>query len=809
MDFLKFLDTHTVILDGAMGTLLQSEGLKAGQPPETLTLSRPELITDIHLRYLNAGANVISADTFGLNANRYSESEACTMTTAAIGCARAAIDKTTAKGPHYIALDIGPTGKLLRPYGDLDFEEAVAAYAPVIRAGAAAGANLVLIETMNDCYETKAAVVAAKENCTLPIIVCNVYGTDGKLMTGADVRTMACMLEGLRVNAIGANCSLGPDQLRQIIAGMLEVTSLPVVVKPNAGLPRVDESGNTVYDISPDEFAAHMADMVRLGAAAVGGCCGTTPQDRSALRAKVSSIPVSRPVTEHAPCVSSYTHTVTFGESPVIIGERLNPTGKPLLKQALREADYDYIRREAIGQYEAGADILDVNVGLPDIDENAVLARAVCEIQSVCDAPLQIDTSDSEAMGKALRRYNGKALINSVNGKQSSLDSIFPLAARYGGMLIALTLDENGIPDTAEGRFDIAMRILDRAAEYGFGKRDIIFDPLAMSVAADSNAAVTTLKTVAMLTEAGCMTSLGVSNVSYGLPMRDKINSAYFAMALNNGLCAAILNVYSSEMMTAYRVYMALSGRDADCARLISYASGADADTSPAPRAKAEASTASPTATDLYEAIIRGFKEAASQITSHLLECGVAPMDIIDNTLIPALDRVGEGYESKTLYLPQLLMSAEAAKSAFEQIRNLNSAKADSDKRGKIVLATVRGDIHDIGKNIVKLLLENYNFDVTDLGRDVPEEDVVAAAVSSDADIVGLSALMTTTVSAMENTIRLLRESGCRCKIVVGGAVLTREYAAKIGADRYAKDAMDTVKYALETINGENAPDGV
>ncbi len=790
MTFCEFLNTHIVRLDGGMGTLLQAEGLQAGELPERWNVTHPEVITAIHRAYFEAGSNVVSTNTFGANALKFNDTELETVVAAAFQNAKAA--KTGAE--QFIALDIGPSGKLLKPFGDLDFEDAVALFAKTVRLGVKYGADLILIETMNDSYETKAAVLAAKENSELPIVVSNAYGADGKLMTGASPAAMVAMLEGLGVEALGANCSLGPKQLAPVVRELLEAASVPVLLKPNAGLPAVKD-GRTVFSVAPAEFADEVAALMQDGVRVVGGCCGTTPDYIRALTEKTRTM-TARPIEKkRRTVVSSYTHAVTFGEEPILIGERINPTGKKRFKQALLENDMDYLLQEGVRQQEKGVHLLDVNVGLPGIDEEAMLTRAVCELQAVCDLPLQIDTADPKAMAAAMRRVNGKPLVNSVSGKRESMEAIFPLVKRYGGAVIALTLDENGIPDTAEERVAIAKRIVKTAAAYGIEKHELIFDTLAMTVSADSRSAMVTLEALRRIREElGCHTSLGVSNVSFGLPVRDAVNSTFFALALENGLSAAIMNPYSSPMMQVYYAYRALKGMDKNCEAYIAAASEFQMVT--APVAVAE-KTAEEQRSALQRAITKGLKDEAAAITAELLKT-VAPLDIVNGEIIPALDAVGKGFEQNTVYLPQLLMSAEAAQSAFEHIKAALPQKAGGPS---VVIATVKGDIHDIGKNIVKLLLENYGFTVHDLGRDVSPEAVVEAVREHNAPLVGLSALMTTTVPAMEDTIAAVRKAVPHCKIMVGGAVLNAEYAQRIGADFYAKDAMEGVRYA-ESIKG-------
>ena len=813
MNFKTFLEKNIVYLDGGMGTLLQASGLKPGEHPEHWNISHPEVITKIHKDYYDAGSNVVSTNTFGANVLKFGADELEEIVKAAFENANAARAQWQQENPDstqkkFVALDMGPTGKLLKPLGDLDFEDAVAVFTKTVQLGVKYGADLIFIETMNDSYETKAALLAAKEHSDLPVLVSNAYGEDGKLMTGANAAAMVAMVEGMGADAIGANCSLGPKQLRGVVEDLLCHASIPVILKPNAGLPKA-VNGKTVFDITPEEFAQEIAELVDKGVRVAGGCCGTTPDYIRALYQNTKDKVPCEIEEKNITMVSSYTHAVKFEKEPILIGERINPTGKKRFKQALVEHDIDYILGEGIRQEEKGVHILDVNVGLPDIDEVELLTTAVCELQGVSDLPLQIDTSDAKAMEAALRRYNGKAMINSVNGKQESMETVFPLVKKYGGLVVALTLDESGIPDTAQGRIAIAEKILEKAAEYGICKKDIIFDTLAMTISSDIHSAKVTLDSLRYIKEQlGCHTSLGVSNVSFGLPNRDAINGTFFALALENGLSAAIMNPFSVEMMKTYYTYKALKGMDENCAQYIEKAAEFTVTTAPqGTTASAGVTGGQPkeeSGSELQKAIISGRKERAGELTQTLL-AEKDPLVIVQEEIIPALDIVGQGYEAKRVYLPQLLMSAEAAKSAFEKIKeHMANAKKESDasetKNRLVILATVHGDIHDIGKNIVKLLLENYGFDVKDLGKDVPPETIVEKTIEFHAPLVGLSALMTTTVPAMEETIKQLRKEAPWCKVVVGGAVLTQEYADKIGADKYAKDAMETVRYAEEML---------
>jgi 5-methyltetrahydrofolate--homocysteine methyltransferase len=789
MNIRDFIKNNIVYLDGGMGTLLQKSGLQPGELPERWNISHPEVIKEIHKSYYDSGSNIVNTNTFGANSLKFGTDELSEIIYHAVKNADEARKASSGKQEKFIALDVGPTGKLLKPLGDLDFEDAVKAFAEVISLGVKYGVDLITIETMNDSYETKAAVLAAKENSDLPIIVTNAYGENGRLMTGADPAVMAAMLEGMGIDAIGANCSLGPKQLMGVMDELLNYCSVPVAFKPNAGLPKSDGKV-TYYDVDAEEFAQDIKLAVANGVRIVGGCCGTTPEYiKKVCELTRDMRPKEIEKKTYSVC-TSYNKAVFFGEKPILIGERINPTGKKRFKQALLENDIGYILQEAVNQQAKGVHVLDVNVGLPGIDEAQMLTNSVCELQCVTDLPLQIDSSDPVAMESALRRYNGKAMINSVNGKEENLNAIFPLVKKYGGFVVALTLDEKGIPSTVDGRMKIARKILLTAALYGINKKDIIFDPLAMTVSADKMSAVTTLETVKKITEQlGCNTSLGVSNVSFGLPSRDLVNAAFFTTAMENGLSAAIMNPYSERMMEAYYSFNVVKGLDENCMDFINFASRQEVQ----PTAKQESSLT------LKEAIEKGLKEKASEITTAMLG-NSAPLDIVNAHVIPALDNVGKRFEEKKLFLPQLLMSAEAAKASFEVIKATMSADGSSVKKGSIVIATVHGDIHDIGKNIVKLLLENYGYNVIDLGKNVPPETVLRAVTDNHAPLVGLSALMTTTVPAMEETVKLIKENAPWCKTVVGGAVLTQDYADKIGADKYAADAMETVRYAESVI---------
>lgn len=756
--------------DGGMGSMLN---LRPGELPEKLNISDPDRVYRVHKAYADAGADIITANTFGANRLKYDNCDELVR-------AGVALAKKTGKK---VALDLGPTGKLLKPMGDLDFEECVGIYADVVNAGKD-DADIVLIETMGDTYEIKAAMLAAKENCDLPIFVSMIFDEKGRLLTGADVKTACAVVEGLGADVIGFNCGLGPKQMIPLVEELEKYTSTPIMVNPNAGLPE-SVNGETVYNVDPDEFSDLMAQIADLGVSYLGGCCGTTPAHIKALIEKTKNIHDVPPSKKNFTFVTSYSQSVQLGEKSAVIGERINPTGKKLLKQALCDRDMDYILREGISQKDCGAHILDVNVGLPEIDEVEMLKSAVYELQSVLPTPLQLDSSDAVAMEQALRIYNGKPLINSTNGKEKSMHEIFPLAKKYGGVVVCLCLDENGIPETADGRIKVAKKIINTAAEYGIDKKDLIVDALAMTISTDTKNAIETLKAVDYIKHTlGVNTVLGVSNISFGLPNREAVNTAFYTLCLKAGLSAGIINPKSQSMMNAYYSYNALAGLDENCTEYIESAVVIDA--------VADASNIT-----LLDAIVKGMKEESAKCAKELLKTQNS-LDIINEYIIPALDKVGDGFEKNKIFLPQLLMSADSAKAAFDEIKAHMIVNGNSQVKGeKIIIATVEGDIHDIGKNIVKVLLANYGFDVVDLGKDVKCETVLDETIKNDAKLVGLSALMTTTVPNMEKTIKLIHEN-TDAKVFVGGAVLTKDYAKMINADWYAKDAMESVRIAQE-----------
>lgn len=807
-DIMSHIKARPTFFDGGYGSMFQAQGLAPGELPETWNILYPDKVKNVHKAYLEAGCNIIESNTFGANGMKFSSEGELSLESivlAGIEQVKRAIAEVEAEAgkyadrDHYVAVSIGPCGKLLKPIGDMEFEDAVALFSEVVKIAMKGSPDLFLIETMNDSFETKAAVLAVKENSDLPVFVTNVYDEGAKLLTGSGPDVMTGLLEGLKVDAFGMNCSLGPAQMCGIVPKLAAFSSSPVIVNPNAGLPRT-ENGKTVYDVAPDDFAEYMEQIFEAGAHVLGGCCGTTPEHIAAMISRIENRQ-QNPITEkNISSICSSTKSVVFGKKPVLIGERINPTGKKKFKQALRDNDIDYIIGEGIKQDQAGADALDVNVGLPEIDEVEMMKRVIYELQSVTNLPLQIDTTDPVAMEAALRMVNGKPMINSVNAKEEVMEVVFPLAAKYGGLVVALTIDEDGIPETSEGRIRLVNKLYESAAKYGIAKKDIIIDPLAMAISSDPLAALATLETVKYVhEECKGLTSLGISNISFGLPRRELITSTFFTMAMQNGLSAAIMNPMATEMMKAYQCFCTLAGYDDNCQDYISFAATLPEATAAAPTGAPIAQTVNNLPADtLFAAITKGLSRAAEEKTREML-VNTDSLTIINEHLVPALDHVGKGFEAKTLYLPQLLLSAEAAGAAFAVIKSeMEKSGAAQENKGTVILATVKGDIHDIGKNIVKVLLENYGYKVMDLGRDVPPETIVEACVENHILLVGLSALMTTTVPAMEETIKQLRVAAPWTKVCVGGAVLTQEYSDMIGADKYCKDALGTVAYAKE-----------
>ncbi|HOR85189.1 MAG TPA: homocysteine S-methyltransferase family protein [Bacillota bacterium] len=777
-----FKNDEFLIFDGSMGVLLQKYGLKIGELPESYNIKYPEIVSNIHKSYIAAGADVIITNTFG--ASRYKLKDS--------GYGVGEIVKSSldiarkAAGDKLIALDIGPIGQLMEPYGTLSFQDAYDAFAEQIVEGAYA-ADMILIETMSDIYEVKAAVLAAKENSSLPVICTMTFQADGRTLTGTDPITMVNILSHLGVDALGVNCSLGPKEMIPVLAEILKYSSVPVIVQPNAGLPALVD-GKTIFNISPESFGKYMAEMAGMGASMLGGCCGTNPDHIRALKEAVTGLKPKRPRVEKLTAASSATATAVIGEGIKIIGERINPTGKVKLKEALKNDDMDYLLKEAIAQRDAGAHILDVNVGLPEIDEKEIMVKAVKQIQGIVNLPLQLDSTNPDVIEAAARIYNGRPIINSVNGEKKTMDKIFPIVKKYGCLVVALTLDEKGIPEKAEDRLKIAERIVRRAEEFGIDREDIIVDCLVLTASAQQKEVQETIKAAALVKERlGLRTTLGVSNVSFGLPDRELLNRTFLTMALASGLDAPIINPMAEDMMNAIKAYNVLRNIDKDAKEYI------------ASRSSTTVSTAvkeKETVRDLTKIIIDGMKEEAAPMVRQLLS-NHEGIDIVDNYLIPALDIVGQKYESGEIFLPQLIQSAETVKNAFNAIKEhilQNAGEGSGVSKGKVVIATVKGDIHDIGKNIVKILLENYGFQVFDLGKDVETEEIVKKVRREKAALVGLSALMTTTVKSMEETIKALRKHCPDIRVMVGGAVLNADYAKMIGADFYGKDAREAVK---------------
>lgn len=775
MRFLDLIGKKPLVFDGAMGTMLQSAGLKAGEIPEQLNTENPEAVMSVHRAYIEAGADVISTNSFGANAVKLlpygldSEAEVIKAVTLAKKAASAYSKKI------FIAADIGPTGKLMPPLGDFSFEEAVNAFKSACIGAEKAGADLIFFETFSDLYECKAAITAAKENTSLPVAVSMTFDENGRILTGADAETAAFYLSSVGADVLGVNCGLGPDAMEPIAIGIAKFSGMPVIVNANAGLPKIAPDGSTYFDVPPQRFYSFAKNLIKNGIAAVGGCCGTDPRYiRNVADAMVGEICIP-PVKKELRAVCSGTRLYKFEGKTAIIGERLNPTGKKKLKEALKNKDFDYLCNEAVAQQNADADILDINVGIPEVDEPDILVKAVLAVQKVTDLPLQLDSANPEALSAAARIYNGVPVINSVNGKEENLKSVLPTVKKCGGLSVALLLDENGIPDAADERLKIADKIVATAEAMGISRSRLLFDALTMTVATDEKSGEKTLECVKKLSSSGYLTCLGVSNISYGMPNRDSINASFLGAAITRGLSAAIINPSSESM----KLVLADDNPNPDFVF----------DTEAAPETACEQKEMT-----LFEAVYNGLSGKAFELANTLLQ-SKAPLEIIETELIPALNALGDGYESKKIFLPRLLGGADAAKSAFRAVNAALSSES-REKGDKIVIATVKGDIHDIGKNIVSTLLSNYGFDVIDLGKDVAPETILNAAIENSAKIVGLSALMTTTVPAMSETVRLLREKAPEIKIMVGGAVLTEEYTREMGADFYAPDAMASVKFA-------------
>ena len=780
-----FETSRYMLLDGAMGTMLQKSGLKLGERPDLLSLTHPEIVEGVHRAYVEAGSDWVVSNTFGSNAAKlagcgYSVEE---VVTAGVAAAK----RATAGSSARVLLDVGPLGELLEPAGALKFEEAYTMFCQVMEAGWKAGADGILLETMTDLYELKAGILAAKETTPLPVLTSMTFEENGRTFTGCTVEALAMLAEGMGVDAVGINCSLGPVEIYPLAKRLCEATTLPVFVKPNAGMP--DPAAGT-YEIGPQQFAADLEPYKALGISAVGGCCGTTPDYIAQLREHFGKdCPIPRNTIRRS-TVCTPTRTVEI-DTVRVIGERINPTGKKRFKEALRNGDMDYLLTQAVEQASAGAEILDVNVGLPEIDEKEMMVRAVKAVQSVCDLPLQLDSTRADVLEAGLRVYNGKPIINSVNAEQAVLDRILPLCKKYGTAVVGLTLDENGIPAKAEQRLALAEKIVTAAEQAGVPRSDVFIDCLTLTASAQQEAVQETLRAVQMVKEKlGVKTVLGVSNISFGLPNREYLNTSFLSLAMAHGLDLPIMNPNSEPMMAAVASYKVLYNVDRDAKDYLARYSGR----------KITPAAAQETTLSLYEAVLQGMKVQAAQAARAELESH-QPEELVNEVLIPALDRVGTDFEKGTLFLPQLLQAAGAAQAAFDVVKDAIAATGQkSVGKGKIVLATVRGDIHDIGKNIVKTLLENYGYDVIDLGRDVPAEAVVRAVREQDVHLVGLSALMTTTLHSMAETIAALRAAGLDCRVMVGGAVLTPSYAQQIGADYYAKDAKQSVDIARQVL---------
>lgn len=766
-----------LICDGAMGTMLQNAGLPVGAMAETMNRDE-NVVLSIHSAYINAGANIISSNTFSANKVKMKGKNLFDEVFLGVSIARRAADEANKNGKKvFVAADFGPTGMLMPPLGDFSFESAVGAFAESVSAAEKAGADFIFFETFSDLYECKAALVAARENCSLPVAISLTFDESGRTLTGADAKTAAVYLSSLGADALGVNCGLGPDAMEPIAIDLARFSGKPVIVNANAGLPKIDENGKTYFDVAPEHFSGFAERLWKNGIAAVGGCCGTTPEYIKNVAAAISDkkrVVLDEPI-EISVC--SGVRSFSFANKTAVVGERLNPTGKPKLKEALKSGNLEYLCAEAIAQEAAGADILDVNVGIPEIDEVEMLPKVVLALQRVTDLPLQLDSANPDALSAAARIYNGIPIINSVNGKEDNLASVLPVVKKYGALSVALLLDESGIPDNARGRLDIADKIINRAEQLGVSRKRLLFDALTMTVATDKQSGEKTLECVETLSKQGLLTALGVSNISYGMPNRETINASFLGAAIARGLSAAIINPASETSKTV------LEDENPDPNFVFTF--------DEAEEVKTDTQKSEQT---LYDAVYTGLAKKAYELANELLQTKT-PLEIIEQELIPALNALGEGYESKKIFLPRLLGGAEAAKSAFKAVNAAMSG--DGDKKGmKIVIATVRGDIHDIGKNIVATLLANYGFDVIDLGKDVPPETVLDAAREHGAKLVGLSALMTTTVPAMVETVKLLHENLPDVRVMVGGAVLTADYAEAMGADFYGKDAMASVKYA-------------
>ena len=790
MEILKLIKKRFIKFNGAMGTIIKESKVDSGELPKLLNITHPETIIDIHRKYVKAGSHVVSTNTFQANDLKLAN---CGYSVEEI--VDKAVSNAKMSGAKYVALDVGPSGKLMEPLGDLSFDQAYHIFKRQMVAGEKAGADLILIETFSDLLEAKVAILAAKENTSLPVIVSMTYEEDGRTFTGTDPITATLTLQELGIDGIGVNCSMGPKELMPIAMNILKYSKLPVIVQANAGLPRMD-NGKTYYTIDENEYSQYAEMLLDAGVRIIGGCCGTTPKFIEKIK-EISAIKRVRDISPfHHTCVTSNSKTVFLDNNITVIGERINPTGKPKLKEALRDNKIEYIINEAIDQSKAGADILDINVGLPEIDEPALMARVVRKVQRVCDLPLQIDSADPLAIEIGVRVCNGRPIINSVNGKHETMERIFPIVKKYGALVVGLTLDENGIPSDAEGRFSIAEKIVNTANDYGIPKENILIDCLTLTASAQQKDVLATIEAIKMVkARLGVKTVLGVSNVSFGLPSRELLNSVFLAVSIGAGLDAAILNPLSHEMMKVIDSCKVINCQDLGCENyVLKYKENIEIE-----KASLLKETSIDSYASLIEMIIDGKKEEVSNLVTKLLEKD-DPLLLIDNCFIPALNQVGDGFERGEVFLPSLMMSAEAVRSGFEIIKSFSNDEEPVAAKGKVLMATVLGDIHDIGKNIAKMLLENYGYQVFDLGKDVPIDLIIKTIKENSIELVGLSALMTTTVKNMRETINAIRDSGLDCKIMVGGAVLNKEYADFVGADYYVKDARDGIVIAKEVL---------
>lgn len=788
MEIKEYIKDNILIFDGAMGTMLQKNGLQMGENPEIFGFNNPDILINIHKAYLEAGANVVTTNTFGANELKldklgYTVEE---IVDNAISVAKKAIDNVDKSKPRYIALDIGPIGEMLEPMGTLSFDRAYEIFKRQAVQGEKSGANIIIIETMMDLYEAKAAVLAVKENTNLPVFCTMTFDEDGRSFTGCTPESMVATIGGLGVDAIGVNCSLGPKQLLPIVKKITKMATIPVIVQANAGLPNIIDE-QAYYDIDEKEFYSGVVEFINSGARIIGGCCGTNPNFIKYISDNIKDIELHKTEIDYKCIVCSPSKFIEI-DKPTVMGERLNPTGRKSLKEALKNENTDYIIKLALEQINAGAEILNVNVGLPDIDEKTVMPKVIREIQGIIDTPLQIDSSNIEALEQGLRYYNGRTIVNSVNGKEDSLEKILPIVKKYGSALVGLALDDKGIPETAEGRFEIAKKIVTRAQSYGIRKEDIFIDCLSLTVSAQQSEAMETIKAIKLVKEKlGVKTILGVSNISFGIPSRKHINNTYLNLALGAGLDLAIINPNEEGMVEAIDAFKVINNVDKGCIKYIDKYGNVSKDLT-----KLKGNTE----LTLEEVVERGLKEEARDKTIELLKENDANI-ILDEILIPSLDNVGKKYDSGEIFLPQLIQCAETVKASLNIIKEkLLQENTNNISKGKIIVATVKGDIHDIGKNIVKIMLENYGYEVIDLGKDVPIEKVVQKSKELDIKLVGLSALMTTTVKSMEDTIKAIRDNNIDAKVFVGGAVLTEEYAKNIGADYYSKDAKSAIEIA-------------